>query len=421
MKDYNWRPDFMVAMLVIVTIICNIDRNIIAVMIEPIKNEFKVADWQLGLLSGFAFTLLYSGGSLFVARLAERYDRVTIVSAGLFLWSLFTALCGAAGSFVQLVLMRSGVGATESTQAPPSHSLIADHFEPHRRPLRLSLIATGALVGSLLALPIGGYLVQLYGWRMTFVIVGLPGMLLALFVRLMLRDRFRGQGSASRPAPTESFKTAAAEIFRDRVLRFTIFAATTAVVAKAGNLSFGVTFLVRSHGMSLAEAGILLGFIGGAASIVGNIAAGTIAGFLVKRDLRWNAWIPAISLFLTIFPSIGFLFGQERWLIITCVILSYAMSPMWMGPTFAMVQTVAPQHRRSTAAACLVTSYNILGFGLGPLLAGIVSDLTVPFAGTDSLRYGIASTLPLNLVAMVFFLLAAKNLIGRTMPVERSG
>jgi predicted MFS family arabinose efflux permease len=401
----------MLGVLVLTLVICNIDRNVIAVLLEPIREEFRLRDWQLGLLAGLTFTTLYCVGSLVVSRLADRYDRVTIVSAALFLWSAFTFLCGHAGSFVQLLTARASVGLTESGSQAPSHSLIADRFEGRDRSLAMGIYAAGALMGSLIALPLGGYAAQAFGWRGALMVVSLPGLLLAVVLRLTLRDpRIRGLTRRETDAPSESLPKAARVLLSNPAIRHLILGGTLSTTATAAGLSFGVSVLVRSRGFTPAEAGLISGLFTGAFALIGTVGSGWLVSRLVRRDHRWRARVPMCAQLISIPLAAGFVLLPVTWMAVLCLGVGAVFGSAWMGPTFSALQDSAGPKRRATVAALLLVSYNFLGFGLGPLFAGVISDALRSLVGANSLAYGLLALQPFALWSALHYYLASKAL-----------
>ncbi|MGQ0280368.1 MFS transporter [Sphingopyxis sp. Q841] len=408
------------AMLTLILIVCNIDRMIIAILFDSIKAEFRLQDWQLGILSGLAFTLFYGVGSLFIARVAERRDRIAILSASLAVWSALTMACGLATSYVQLLVLRMGVGLSESGCQPASHSLISDLFDEDRRPFATGIYAAGALAGGLVALPLGGILAQHYGWRGALLIVGAPGLIIAVLVRFAMRDprRRRGaaQAAATKPEPAAAaFRT----IFSDRAMRNIILAGVLYAMASAASLSFGPAFLMRKFDISPAEAGIYFGLLSGIPAIVTNVVVGWFASRLARRDLAWLQWIAAAGALLAIPATIVFLLAPSLEIALAGLVIQSCFSVFWLGPSIAAMQSAAGAERRATAAACFVASYTVLGFGLGPVVAGAISDVLTLRLGGQGLGGGLLALQPLAVWAAAHFLLAANALRAPRAEVEK--
>ena len=408
----RWR---MLWMLVLALVISNIDRNVISVLLEPIRLEFGLKDWQLGLLAGLTFTALYSLGSVFVSRLAERYNRVTIVSIGLLVWSALTFTCGLAGSYSQLLVARAGVGLSESSAQSPSHALIADAFQGRQRSLAMGVYASGALIGAIIALPLGGYAAEHFGWRGAFWAVSVPGILLSFALWLTVRDP-RGdvgkidRGSEGESKKRESLLQAVRALAKIPPIKHLILGGTLSATAGAAALSFGVAVLMRTHGLSGGQAGLALGLVNGGFAILGAISGGWLAGRLLARDHRWRALLPMWSQILTVPAIAGFLLFASTPLAIISGGVAAFMGAAWLGPTFAALQDSVDPRRRATAAACLLISYNLIGFGLGPLAAGIISDALKLVFGAHALGMALLALQPFALWAALHFFLASRRL-----------
>ncbi len=397
--------------LTLVFILANIDRNILAILLEDVRAEFQLKDWQLGVLSGLAFSLIYGIGGLFVSFLADRGGRSIIVAVSLGVWSVMTMLCGAATSFFTLALARAGVGLGESGCSPPAHSLIAELFKPERRAFAMGIYAAGASVGLTLSYIVGGWLGETYGWRMTFVIVGVVGIPLALAVPFLIPEPRR---RADREPPKHGLKAAlaitAGEVWRTRSLRHLYIAASLAAGVSAASIMFIPAFLMRTHGLSQTETGLTLGLFTGIIGSAGIIMGGWMTDRLAHRDERWRLWLPGLAKVLPL-PFLAAFFLIDD---ITIALVAYAipafLSGMWLGPTYAMVQTLVAPDRRAMAAAFLLLIYNLLGFSLGPVLIGALSDILRETTGADSLRLALLCLTPFSIWTGIHYWLAARHL-----------
>ena len=395
------------ALLTLGVIICNVDRMVIAILFVPIQREFGLHDWQLGLLTGLGFTAFYAGGSFFFARLAERRDRVLILSIAIGIWSVMTLICGMATSFAQLLLARMGVGAAESGCQPISHSLISDFYEQDERPFATGIYAAGALAGGLVALPLGGWIAQAFGWRAALIAVGLPGLLVALALRLSVRDRWRGPNAPAQAVTGETLGPALRAILADAALFNAIIGAVLFTIASAASLSFGPLYLIRAYGLDTAQAGLAYGVCSGATAIGANVLIGWLTSRLVKRDLSWAPRVAAIGSFFMLPSACLFLLAPTLPLALLGLAIKSIAGVVWLGPIIATVQMVAPPHRRATAAACLVASYTLIGFGLGPVLAGGIADLLRPRLGEMAIGGGLLALQPFAVWAGFHFLRSA--------------
>lgn len=376
--------------LVLVYTSSHVDRQIMGILIEPIKNEFMVTDTMMGFLSGIAFALFYATLGLPIAILADKGNRRNIIAIVITLWSVMTALCGVAQSFTQLVLFRIGVGVGEAGSSPPSHSIIADLYPPQERSTALGIYALGVYIGVLIGFLVGGFVAQYVGWRYAFLIVGIPGLLIALLVRYTLKEPPRGF-SEQRSAPLESggirkgFKHL---LSSPATLHLTLGCTLTSFVGYGGVI-WVTSYFVRSHGLTLSQSGTILalmvGVLGGAGALIG----GRLADKMAKKDVRWNAWIVAWAKILVLpFIFIFYLADDLTWVVLAYAPVSF-LGAFYLGPTFAMVQSLAPLHLRAMMAAILLFILNLIGLGAGPQSVGIISDLLNPTYGVHSVRYAL--------------------------------
>lgn len=386
-----------------------VDRQILGVLAVPIKLELGLTDSQLGLLGGVAFALFYTLLGIPVARLADRYNRVSILSIALGLWSLMTALCGVAQSYAQLFLARVGVGVGEAGGLTPAYSLICDYFPRHERGRALAVHSFGVPIGSSLGIMAGGYITHLMDWRTAFLAVGVLGLLAAPILRWTVREPVRGRlddNVGSGPGTLGDVL---------RVLRekpsFWALAAGTAV---SSMMSYGLlfwlpSFLVRSlHVAPLvaSQAFAALSFVGG---VVGIWCGGQLADKLGPRNARAHALIPAAAVLLAVpLYAIGLLSDRlVPWL--AWMLVPTALGLMWMGPVLSAIQQLVPTQMRSTASAIFLFFNSLIGIGMGTVLIGFVSDAMQTRFGADSLRYAILCGLALYVLAAAFFAYGAQH------------
>jgi MFS family permease len=387
------------------------DRNVIAVLLEPIKHEFTVSDTMLGLLGGLCFALFYAVAGMPVARWADRGNRRTIITLALTLWSIMTMLCGLAQSFWQLALARVGVGVGESGGIPPSQSLIADYFPPERRATAIAIFLGGAIAGNVLGLSLGGNIAAAYGWRTAFLLAGAPGLALALIVRLTLAEpRLELIGTSMSRAAERVADT----ISRLRMKRSFVAALTGAILYYLfayGALIFVPSFLTRVIHAPLAKVSTIYGLVSAAGSLVGLVPGGWLADRLARRDVRWLSWLPALA----------FLVGSPIYLIaFTLNDVSSFMVFMFAGmvtlsaglpSVFSTVHAICGTARRATAIAIVLFSASLIGGGLGPVLSGAISDQLSVRYGYHGLRYALMTMTTLLPASAVFMYWC-----GRAMP-----
>jgi predicted MFS family arabinose efflux permease len=363
------------------------DRNIISIIGQSMKLDLKLTDTQLGLLGGTAFAVLYAFGGIPIARLAERVSRVNIITVALLIWSTLSALCGAASSFPQLLMIRVSVGVAESGCSPPAHSLISDYFEPSRRTSALSIYSCGTSLGYLLAAVAGGYAAQHWGWRAACAMVGLPGIAMALLIKTYIREPPRGYSDkadghrAKSTLPPFSLTSELRELSvvvkalaLDRPVLHMVLGVTIGAFAAYGFYAFVPPYFSRTFDLDYTTIGIVAGLAGGVAVGMGIVAGGFVADGLAKRGARWYALVPAIGGVIAA-PLYLLAILQAEWraaavLLAIAGFFQYAS----LGPTFGVVQNVVGQRRRATATAMLYICLSVFALGGGPLFTGWAID-----------------------------------------------
>ena len=386
--------NFVLLLLMVVYIFNFIDRQILVILQESIKAELGLSDKQLGLLSGFTFAVFYVVCGIPIARWADRYNRVNIVSLSIAVWSGMTALSGLTANFMQLLAARIGVGVGEAGASPPSHSIISDYFPHGERGRALSVYSIGIYIGILIGFLLGGWVNQFFGWRVAFLVVGLPGILMAVVVKLTLREPPRGQmdeGDHS-DVPDSHLVVDLKRLWALRSFRYAAFGAGFNAFLGYGALNFMPSFAIRIYDVPVGLVGTWLALIAGFAGAAGAYAGGHLSDHLGKRDYRWSYWVPAISTLgagLLLLPMM--LSGHQyvMWGIYVLVALCQAM---FLGPTIAMAHALVGPRYRALSSSVLFFVLNIIGLGLGPLTVGAISDALMPSLGVDSIRWAIMST-----------------------------
>ena len=366
-----------------------IDRTLLSVLQQPIKEELKLSDAQLGLLGGFAFAALYSTLGIPLARLAERRSRKSIITAALVVWSAMTALCGTAGSYGMLFAYRVGVGVGEAGASPPAHSLIADYFPPRQRATALSIYSLGIPIGVLAGSVLGGFIAQRYGWRPAFMVVGVPGLLLAVLTQFTLREPPRGfsEGGEAEGEAAPSLRAVVGRLGRRSSFLHLAAGASLASFANYGIGAFAAPYFIRTFHMGLAQAGLVLGTIAGAAAAIGTLGGGLVTDKLGVGDKRWYVWTPAIGLIVGApFVVAGYLAPSWQ-LAIALLFVAPVLQYSYLGPSFGVMHNMVTPRMRATATALLFLVINFIGLGFGPTLVGLASDM---FATHHFTTFGIA-------------------------------
>lgn len=377
---------YTLAILTIVYTFNFIDRQILVILQPLIKEELGLSDTQLGLLSGFSFALFYTVLGIPIARLADRSNRRNIIAAALAIWSGMTAICGIAQNFVQLLMARIGVGVGEAGCSPPAHSMISDLFDEKKRATALAVYSAGVYIGVLVGYSAGGILGAAYGWRTTFLIVGLPGIILALILWLTVKEPPRG----SQPTGQKStLRETAKDLMALKCFPYIAVGCALSAFVSYGTGNFMPSYLIRYHQVPLAEIGVLLGITGGGGGIIGTFLGGYLTDKLGKTDPRWYLWLPAITAVIS-FPLGAWAFNSND---VTTVLIAYfcfaVAGTLYLAPAIAVSHRLVSPTKRAMTSAVLFLVLNLIGLGLGPVLVGAISDIIRETSGNDGLRMSL--------------------------------
>lgn len=405
---------YVLGILVVVYTFNFIDRQILSILMQDIKEELGLSDSALGLLSGFAFAMFYATLGIPIARLADRGNRRNIIALCLALWSGMTALSGLVSNFWQLLAARVGVGIGEAGCTPPANALLSDYYPPEQRATAFGIYAMGIPFGILFGFLAGGWINQYFGWRWAFFVVGAPGLILAGLVRLTVREPARGeleQRTANTPQP--GLQETLRHLLRKRAfVHLALGGGLTAFVGYSW-IIWMPAFLMRSHGMSSGNVGTALGLIIGVAGAVGIALGGYLADRCAQRDRRWALWLVCVAILINVPFAFGVFLSEDPYHALWFMVVPFLLGNFWQGTSFAQTQGLAGLRMRAVAAAVLLFIVNIIGLGAGPQFVGIASDLLAQSRGQDSLRYALLLCSLFNLWAAVHFFLA-----GRVLPAE---
>ncbi len=407
----NRYKHYVLGVLVVVYVFNFIDRQILSILLEPIRKDLGLSDTQLGFLSGVAFAIFYATMGIPIARLADRSSRVNIISWCLAAWSLMTAVCGLAGNFWQLMAGRVGVAIGEAGASPSSHSLISDYFTPETRASAMGIYSMGVPIGTLIGLMAGGWLVHFFDWRTAFIVVGLPGILMGIIVRMTVKEPPRGNTDVVRrhqePAPLM-------EVVRYLWARRSFRHVTLGVAAHAF-VSYGVNgwlpaFFARSYQMSSGEIGTWLSLLIGISAGLGTFIGGFWSDRWAKSDRRWYVWIPGITLAAGVPFFLVAIMSYDKYVTLMMLTLPLFFGYIYLGPTFAVIQGLAEVRMRAIASAILLFVISLIGLGLGPFLVGVLSDYLKPEYGEESLRISLTFAFLFNILAGVHYYFAGLTL-----------
>lgn len=409
------RPGYVLFLMACVTALNVMDRQLLSVLIDPIKQEFGVSDRAMGLLTGTAFALLHGTAGVPIGVAADRGVRRTIIATGLAVWSGLTFMTGLARSYGEIFAIRVGVGIGEAAGGAPAQSLLADTFPPERRATALAILAIGGPLGSILVFALGGWLADAYGWRVAFMVFGLPGIALALLIRSTVPEPVRGafDGTAAAPArPSSAIPVAAALrfLFGVPAVRAIFFASGLHAVGMYAVLGWSVPYLTRVHGVSTTEAGASLALASGLLTAVGTLAGGTLADRLARRRLHWLVWQPSMALLIALPFAAGFVLAPSAAIAMLMLAPVSILTGSCFGPFYSVVQTLVPPGMRALAAALVVTCNTILGLGLAPPLIGWMNDAGSASFGVEAIRYSLLAALSAHLVAALLLARAGQVL-----------
>lgn len=362
---------YVLFVLVIIYTFNFIDRLLISIVQEPIKEEFGVSNFELGLLGGPVFAILYTLLGIPIARYAERANRITIVSIGAALWSVMTAACGMAGNFVQLALCRLGVGIGEAACVPPSQSAIADYFPADRRASALAIFSLGIPIGSALAYVGGGWLVSHYSWREAFLLLGAPGIAAAVLLKLTVREPPRATAQTKPPSFGETLKALSKKASFWNVA----FGGALISFVGYGSSQFLVSHIVRNYAVSGEHAAYAMGAVAGISTAAGTFLGGFLADRLAPKHRHVLSWLPALGVAAAIpFYILSFVQTEFIWAF-AFLMIAPIFHYMYLGPMYAVTMGVSTPLQRATAVAILVLVVNLIGYGLGPPTVGFLNDM----------------------------------------------
>jgi len=397
MKDATYKS-YLISVLLVILALNFTDRWALGLALENIKADLALSDTQLGFVSGIAFALFYSVMGIPIARWADRGNRVAIISLTAAVWSVMVALCGVAGSFKQLLLIRIGVGIGEAGCIPPALSLIADYFTRTERPRAVSVYMQGVTVSLVIGYFVAGWLNEFYGWRAMFVVVGLPGLAVAALGAFSLREprRHQSQTAASWSDPP-TLKDVCLTLWTNATFRHLLYAYSVLSFFNYGILQWTPTFFVRSFGLKTGDLGTWFAIMYGLSGLLGTYWGGEWASRRAARNERLQLRAFAIMVFVSaLFGAFMYLpaLAPNRYWAFGWLGVSTMVGIMINGPMFSVLQTLVPERMRAMSIALVYLFANLIGMGLGPWATGAMSDALRPWFGEESLRYALLAICP---------------------------
>ena len=412
----TWRTHYALGVLAAIYVFNYIDRLLMAILIEPVKAEFGISDTGIGLLSGVTFAVFYTVFGFPLGRLSDRIGRKPVIALSCIAWSVMTMFCGLAASFTMLVVARIGVAIGEAGGTAPSMAMVSDLYPPERRSTALSVLMLGSSLGAIFGLGLGGWIAQHYGWRAAFLIIGAPGIFLGLLLMFTVRAPKPAQLVKSTQVTQDHWAVTVRQLFQTPSFLWIVLTGGSAAIAGYAIGTWSPSFLIRSHGLSLQNAGLLAGVAGGAGATLGTLTCGILCDRLVRRDKGWQIGVPLLGTLISIpfalayflWPTgTAFFVGSTP---VPTAFLFYAVfsffGTWWATPCLSAISHLFPATRLAQATAIFVMSMTLLGVGVGPLLIGMLSDAFAHSLGAEGLRYALASCVSLLVVAAVFLALA---------------
>ena len=381
---------YAMVILAIVYMFNFVDRQILAILLPQIRDEFGASDAYLGFLSGTAFALFYVTLGVPIAQYADRCNRRNLIAGAVALWSAMTAVSGLATNIWQLTAARIGVGIGEAGCSPPAHSMIADYFPPEKRSTAMGFYTLGISAGIMLAYLAGGWVAQNIGWREAFFVVGLPGLLLAVIVRFTLQEPERGasESRASRGGQPRLLEVIRFLALRRSFIHMAIAAGLSSFVGYSA-ISFLPSFMVRSFDMDVATLGRWLGLILGVAGGAGFFFGGYIADHLGRNGHRRALSFIAITMLVSAALLVLMFLAQDATTTLLLFILPAATMNVYLAPVLSQAQSLVALRMRATTSALVLLIINVIGLALGPLITGLLSDAYAAQFGEESMRYSL--------------------------------
>jgi len=407
-----WICHYTLSLLTLIYALNFLDRNIFSIVLQSIKQELVLSDTAMGLLGGLVFAAFYATLGIPVAWLADRFSRRNIITIGLSVWSLMTVLTGMVINLWQLATTRFLMGAGEACCNPPASSMVADLYSKDRRGTAMSILVSGSSIGIFIGYLAGGWLNELYGWRMVYFIAGAPGLIIALLFWITVKEPRRGSTEkAGATLSMSSFRETMAFFLHSKTYLFVVIGGCIMGVHVFGNAIWYPAFMERVHGLQSGEIGTYLAIGRGPVGVLGIFLGGYLADRLGRRDERWRVWVPALCCLLVVPAEMVFLFSDTLWIALSGMIVAGFISAMYNGPIFAIVLAVARVRMRAMAIALFLFFGNLVGQTLGPLGIGYVNDILKPSMGDHAIRYSLLLGPASAVIAFILIWMASRYVV----------
>ncbi len=415
-RDAYARPgyrNFVLGLLTVVYVFNFLDRQIVNILGDAIVRDLGLSDTQFGMLSGIAFAAIYATLGMPIARWADASVRRNIIAIAVAVWSSMTILCGAAQNFWQMFLARAGVGVGEAGGSPPAHSIISDVFPANKRATALSIYSLGIYGGVLVGYVAGGYLASEFSWRVAFVVVGLPGLVLALMVRFLVHEPPRGLAESRSDVQPAAFSEVVHLLWIRKTFRHIALGCAMHAFVTYGLSAFLPIFLIRVHAMPIEQIGAILGLVAGIGGLLGTYGGGYLSDRLANRyhDARWHIWVPLISTIAAMpFYWYSLIVADSGVAAAVTWFIPSVIGGMYLGPCLSMTHGLVGLRMRAQASAILFFVLNLIGLGLGPMMTGMLSDSLRPEFGDLSIRYALVIMVLVNIWCAAHYQLATRTL-----------
>lgn len=402
---------YVLVVLTLVFVVNYVDRQLVGLLLPLIQRDFALSYTAMGLLSGTAFVIFYGAVGLPLAVVADRVNRRNIIAVSLAVFSAMTVLSGLATQFWHLLLARLGTGIGEAGTSPASNSIISDLYPPEKRASALAFYFAGLNVGLLLAYFGGGWVAEHYGWRVAFISAGVPGLLLVVLLLGTVREPLRG-GSARLAAATSgaSLLETSRRLLGRPAFKWIALGGAMQSFGGYANVYFLPSFLFHSHHLSTAQIGVAMALMSGVCGAIGTYAAGLLADRCATRDIRWQMYVPALAILISVPFSVVMLLTSDLSIVFAAGTVIWFTSAVYLGPSSALVQGMAPPQMRAQSVALLFFIYNMIALGAGPVTVGYVSDYLKPIFGADSVRYALLIAPLTSTIACVCWFIASRHL-----------
>ena len=408
----------VILLLIAMLAVNQMDKTVLAILLDDIGAEFALSDTQLGLLSGGLFVLVYAGFGFPVAALSARANRRNIIAASMTVWSVLTLLVAGTQNFLQLALARLGVSIGEAGSVVPAHSMISDLYPPERRTSAMASFVTGTNIGVLLAFLVGGIVGELLGWRWAFIVAGLPGLVLAAIMMRVIREPVREAGSSeARHLFGRTWRT----IWFDTGLRHALIGLSLSAILTHAGLAWNATYIMRAHGLGMAQTGIFLALSAGILGALTTWASGWLADRRGATMPRFRLGMVVVALIVGKLFSAGFALADNTALALGFLLVPVALASVFWGPTFAFLHGRVEPAMRPMATAIFMFAFSVIGTGVGPTLIGLLSDTVFAAAGARSLGWSLVVAQAIGFWGAAHYYIAMRTLPAAALSAQDAG